>query len=102
MSLNLITDAELAAMFQIDVAELNTLRKRHRWPFVRMGRNNIRFTPEHVAQIVAKHTEAPATPASATLSALPDQTRASAARSRQRPTSRPRASRSTNATATKA
>lgn len=56
----LITDGELAEQFGIPVEKLHDLRKRNRWPFVRLGRFEIRFTPEQVEQIVALHSEAPA------------------------------------------
>lgn len=52
----LITLAELADLFQIPVEELEVLRRRHRWPHVKMGRKNVRFTPEQVDLIIRQHT----------------------------------------------
>jgi hypothetical protein len=54
-------DLDLAASFGITVKKLHELRKRHHWPFVRLGRFEIRFTDEQVREIVAAQSVAPAT-----------------------------------------
>lgn len=59
--MNLTTDVDLAASFGITVKKLHELRKRHHWPFVRLGRFEIRFTDEQVREIVAAQSVAPAT-----------------------------------------
>lgn len=56
MSVTLITMEELAEAFQIPVEELEVLRRRHRWPHVKVGRRNVRFTPGQVEEIIAMHT----------------------------------------------
>lgn len=59
MTVRLLTLAELAEAFQITEAEADTLRKRHGWPCVKVGRKNVRFTPEQVEVIIRQHTQAP-------------------------------------------
>ena len=49
--MKLITDVELAELFSIDLEKLTRLRKRHEWPFVKLG-HDVRFTEEQVAQIL--------------------------------------------------
>lgn len=64
MNAEVITDAELAERLKLDggVDELHRLMKRHRWPRVKIGRFNYRFTDAMVEQIIAQHTETPAAP----------------------------------------
>ena len=57
--MNLTTDAQLADQFGISTDKLHALRKQHRWPHVRLGRFDIRFTDAQVEQIVAMHSETP-------------------------------------------
>lgn len=83
MTSTLITAEQLAQMFRIEVKELHTLRRRHKWPYVRMGRNNIRFTQHHVDQIIAQHTETPAVTAAVGTVTLPGQTQRSARSARK-------------------
>jgi hypothetical protein len=83
--MELITDAQLAEQFGISVEKLHDLRHRHRWPCVKLGRFEVRFTEAQVEQIVAKHTETPATTSTATTASRPavsGQTARSARRSR--------------------
>lgn len=61
--MNLTTEAQLADQFGIAVEKVADLRRRHRWPHVRLGRFDIRYTDEQVADIVRLHTEKVATPA---------------------------------------
>jgi hypothetical protein len=53
------TDAELADMFGIDLNKLHTLRKRHRWEYVKFGRYEYRFTAAQVQQIIDSQTVTP-------------------------------------------
>lgn len=61
MSAALITEAELA----VDVLRLNSeseaaeLRRKHKWPHVRLGRFKVRYTEDQVAAIVAMQTTKP-------------------------------------------
>lgn len=64
MSAALITEAELA----VDVLRLNSeseaaeLRRKHKWPHVRLGRFKVRYTEDQVAAIVAMQTTKPNKP----------------------------------------
>jgi len=59
--MNMTTPAEMADILKIEEREVEALRRRHRWPHVKAGRKNIRFTDAQVAAIIAIHTvEAPA------------------------------------------
>jgi hypothetical protein len=52
----LLSDSELAEMFDVPIGKLHELRKRHKWPHVRLGRFEFRFTEEQVRDIVASQT----------------------------------------------
>lgn len=54
--MKLYTLTELAGDLQIDETEAESLRRRHRWPHVKVGRRNVRFTETQVAAIIAQHT----------------------------------------------
>lgn len=54
--MKLVTLAELANDLQIPETEAESLRRRHRWPHVKVGRRNIRFTETQVAAIIRQHT----------------------------------------------
>lgn len=56
---DLLTDADLAARFRLDLTQFHALRKRHGWPCVKLGRFEYRFTEEQVEQIVAMHAIQP-------------------------------------------
>lgn len=56
--MNLTTDTDLAAAFGLSVDEFHALRRKHKWPHVRMGRFHIRFTDEQIEQIVASMSHA--------------------------------------------
>lgn len=75
----LMTPEDLAEEFGITVERVHILRRRHQWPCVKLGRFEIRFTPEQVQQIVGMQTQAPAK-GSAAVKALPGQTARSASR----------------------
>jgi len=53
---NLTTDVELAEQFGMTLKQLNEKRMREHWPHVRLGRNNIRFTDEQIAEILVMQT----------------------------------------------
>lgn len=57
--MNLATDVDLAAEFGIDLAEFHRLRRYHRWPAVKLGRNVYRFTETQVELIVEQMTVEP-------------------------------------------
>lgn len=59
MNANLLTDAELADMFEIDLEEFHRLRRYNRWPSVKLGRNVYRFTQAQVELIVDAMTVRP-------------------------------------------
>lgn len=80
--MNLTTDAELAEQFGLTLERLHTLRRRNRWPFVQLGRFDIRFTDAQVEQIVAMHSEAPAKSEPKVTPAITGQTTTSARRRR--------------------
>jgi hypothetical protein len=75
----LLSDHGLAKVFGGDVTERTVAdwRRRYDWPHITVGRT-VRYTPEHVEQILAQHqtTTGPA------LTSIPGQTRRSASRSR--------------------
>lgn len=54
--MKLTTDTELAEMFGLTVDELNRLRVRRGWPYVKLGRNRIRFTDEQIREIVNRES----------------------------------------------
>lgn len=54
--MKLYTLTELAEDLQIPEIEAEALRRRHRWPHVKVGRRNVRFTETQVAAIIAQHT----------------------------------------------
>lgn len=58
MSTVLLTDVALAERLFIDVKKLHVLRRRHGWPHVRLGRNDVRFTEQQAEQIIASLTVA--------------------------------------------
>lgn len=80
MSAALTTDAELAEHFGIDLEKLHILRRRHGWPCVKLGRFDVRFTDEQVAEIVRKMTVE--STAAETAPSVPGQTARSASRRR--------------------
>lgn len=55
--MKLTTEKDLAErVLQIPVEKAAELRRRHRWPHVRIGRFDVRYTDEQVVQIVEMHT----------------------------------------------
>lgn len=52
----LITEEQLADLFALDVDKLRELRRRERWPHVRLGRFEIRYTADQVSAIIVSHT----------------------------------------------
>lgn len=82
MSARLITEEELAVeVLRLESAEKAAhLRRKHRWPCVRLGRFDIRYTEDQVAAIVAMQTVKPSKVESPAVS-IGGQTKRSAARS---------------------
>lgn len=52
---NLLTADDLAVIFKVKRRRVMEWQAKHGWPHVRVGRT-IRWTPEHVEQIKARHT----------------------------------------------
>lgn len=78
----LYTDAELAEQWGLDLDKFHQLRRRHRWPCVKLGRFEFRFTEDQVADIVAQHTQASDDAGAQSVPTVPGQTRRSARRRR--------------------
>ena len=55
---NLLTADDLAAIFGVTRRRIMEWQHAHGWPCIRVGRT-IRWTPEQVEQIKAKHTITP-------------------------------------------
>ena len=56
-SLPLKTHEDLAERLNLPLSTIVGLRKREGWPHIKLGRA-IRFTEEHIEQIIASHTVA--------------------------------------------
>lgn len=54
--MNLTTEADLAAKFDITPEKAAELRKRKGWPHVRLSRFDVRYTDVQIEQIVASHS----------------------------------------------
>jgi hypothetical protein len=52
-------EAELAEDFGLPVEKVAELRRRHKWPHVRLTRFDVRYTPEQIAAIVALESVKP-------------------------------------------
>lgn len=82
MSAPLLTPAQLGDLLGgLTAADVDRLRQKHKWPHVRLGRFEVRFTEAQVDAIVASHTVKPDTKAAAPAAAIPGQTSRSAKRS---------------------
>lgn len=57
--MNLTTEADLAEKFDITPAKAAELRKRKRWPHVRVTRFDVRYTDAQIEQIVASLSVTP-------------------------------------------
>lgn len=77
--MKLVTEEQLAEDFGITVEKAAELRRKHQWPHLRLGRSEIRYTPDQVAAIIAMHTVRPREPEGPR--GLPGQTPLSAKRS---------------------
>lgn len=76
----LLTPEQVAEQFGITVAEVHKYRLKKQWPYVKFGRNEVRFSPEQIEQIVAMQTVAVAEQSRRPVS-IPGQTSRSQARS---------------------
>lgn len=74
----LTTEADLAEGFGLTPEKVAELRRRHKWPHVRLGRFDVRYTDEQVAAIIAQET---VKPQKAAVSGISGQTSRSARRS---------------------
>ena len=52
-----VTEAELAEHLKLPVEKVADLRKRRRWPHLRFGRWDIRYTEAQVAEVERIQTE---------------------------------------------
>jgi hypothetical protein len=57
--LNLTTAADLADQLGIDEAKLHELRLRKRWPHLKLGRSDVRFTDAQIEEILAIQSARP-------------------------------------------
>ncbi len=57
----IFTAAQLAEMFGVDEEKVLEWRLRYSWPSFKIGRQ-VRFTGEHLEQIIAKHSGGDASP----------------------------------------
>jgi uncharacterized protein YjcR len=73
------TPADVAEMLHTTEANVLQWRRQHGWPSLKVGKT-IRFTHEHVEQILAKHTVKPAKKSAPTTSIIAGQTKRSARR----------------------
>lgn len=78
MTHRLTTEADLAEGFGLTAEKIAELRRRHKWPHVRLGRFDVRYTDEQVAAIIAQET---VKPQKASVAGLAGQTTRSARRS---------------------
>ena len=53
-----LTPEQLGDVLEVTGAQVLEWRRQYRWPSLKIGKT-IRFTPEHVQQIVARHTLTP-------------------------------------------
>ena len=53
-----LTPEQLGDVLQVSGTQVLEWRRQYKWPSLKIGKT-IRFTPEHVATIVARHTLAP-------------------------------------------
>lgn len=82
MGLKLYSPAELAEVFGVSERQLMDWRRSNGWPSVRIGRT-IRFTQDHVDEILARHSQAPADADGQPAVAIAGQSKASAARAQR-------------------
>lgn len=79
MNERLATPADLAEILNVEEAQILEWRRAHGWPSIKVGKT-IRFTEQHVEQILAKHTTAPKRAGAAKPTGIPGQTKRSARR----------------------
>lgn len=59
----LLSPVELASLLKLSTAQVIEFTRDKDWPHIRFTNKSIRFTEEHVAQILAKHEYRPDVPA---------------------------------------
>lgn len=79
--MNLATDTDLAERFAISLDEFHRLRRYHKWPAVKLGRNVYRFTDAQVEVIVERMTKGAGSGRASRAKSLGGQTKRSAGRS---------------------
>jgi len=81
--MRLITEEELAAEHLVlPLKKVQRLRQERKWPHVRLGRFEVRYTEAQVEEIVAQHSAQPRLISAAPASILDGQTKRSANRGR--------------------
>ncbi len=83
MSLELTTEEDLAADWKLSLDKIIDLRTRHKWPHVKLGRFEVRYTDEQIAAIVAANSIDTTPKPSSELAGLPQPTRRSSAAKRK-------------------
>lgn len=61
MSLNLSSEADLAAILGVSVKQTQRLRLKHNWEHVCLGKNTVRYTDHQIAIIIDSRTVRPPT-----------------------------------------
>ncbi|WP_459982631.1 hypothetical protein [Nocardioides sp. AN3] len=72
MALNLTREADLAAELGWTAEKIANRRRRHRWPHVRLGRFDVRYTDAQIEEIVARYVVAPPKAAPTSMVGLAD------------------------------
>lgn len=67
----LLTIEELAAELRLPVERAKVLARRHNWPCVKFSSKSVRYSPDNLAAIIAKHRHEEKVPSAA---GLPGQT----------------------------
>lgn len=79
--MKLTTEAQLAEDFGIDAEKAAELRRTKKWPHVRLGRFDVRYTDDQIARIVELQTPTAKKSAKQASAPVTGQTARSAARS---------------------
>lgn len=81
--MKLTTEPDLAERWGLSMEKIIDLRTRHKWPHVKLGRFEVRYTDEQIAAIVAASSIDTTPKSSNELAGLPTPTRRSAAAKRR-------------------
>lgn len=77
MTDSLLTPAQLGERLNLSEDQVLRLRRAYGWPCVEFNRKAVRFTEEHVAQIIERHAADAEPEPEADLSVIAGQTKAS-------------------------